>query len=125
MKSFNKATCKQLRADLQAVLNKYGATEGIEFNIGNMRFYEHEVKFTGMTATIKGEKKLVEKALDHQFAIHGLQDVNAKGDRLIEYNRRRYQYPFIYIEARSGKRYKCSLAQCLRLGFGATTPAAI
>jgi hypothetical protein len=121
MQSFNKVTCQKLRADLNRVLAAYGATEGIVFSVGNMRFSETEVRITSMSARINGAPKREEKALEHQFAIHGLREVNDRGDRLIEYNRRRYQYPFVFISAANGKRYKCSLAQAKREGFESNT----
>lgn len=116
MQSFNKVTCQKLRAELNAILASYGAHEGITFEIGNMRFSPTEVRITSMSARIVGAPKREEKALEHQFAIHGLREVNNRGDRLVEYNRRRYAYPFIFV--RNGKRYKCSLAQAKREGFG-------
>lgn len=118
MQSFNKVTCQKLRSDLNALLAKYGAENNLTFDLGNMRFNSDEVKITSFVARVVGAKKATEKALDHQFAIHGLKNTNDRGDTMLEYNNRRYQYPFIYMCKRDGKRYKCSLAQALRLGFG-------
>lgn len=117
MQSFNKVTCQKLRADLNKILAAYAATEGIVIELGNMRFSQNEVRITSVTARIDGAPKREEKALDHQFAIHGLQETNPRGDRLVEYNSRRYAYPFVFVEGGTGKRFKCNLAQAKRRGF--------
>lgn len=122
MQSFTKATCQKLRADLNRVLAEYGATEGITFELGNIRFMAEELKITSVTARIAGARKKEERALDFKFSVYGLKEVNQFGDRLVEYNSRRYQYPFVYIKKADGRRYKTSLegARCL---FGESVPA--
>jgi hypothetical protein len=119
MQSFNKVTCQKLRADLNRVLAAYGVAEGITFEVGNMRFSPSEVRITSLTARINGAPKREEKLMESMFVVHGLTEFNGRGDRLVEYNPRRYQYPFVFISASNGKRYKCSLAQAKREGFGA------
>jgi hypothetical protein len=119
MQSFNKVTCQKLRAELDAVLAKYGAANGITFEIGNMRFSPNEVRITSLTARINGAPKREEKLMEAMFGIHGLKEVNSRGDRLVEYNPRRFSYPYVFVAANNGKRYKCSLAQAKNLGFGA------
>lgn len=117
MQSFNKVTCRQLRSDLNTILAKYGKENGVVFDLGNMRFTDNEVKITSFTARTKDTPKRTEIALGNMFSRHGLKELNHKGDRLVEYNSRRHTYPFVYVEANTNKRFKCSLAQCKRLGF--------
>jgi hypothetical protein len=117
MNTFNKVTCQKLRADLNRVLAEYGKSEGIVVEIGNMRFSGTEVRIANTTCRIVGAPKREEKAIEHQFAIHGLKETNSRGDRLVEYNRRRYAYPFIYVEAGTGRRFKTNLAGAQRRGF--------
>ena len=106
-----------LRNELNKVLTDFAEKNGLDVSLGNARFTDSEMRFLNARFVIKGKPKREEKALEHQFAVHGLKETNGRGDRLIEYNRRLYAYPFIYINARDGRRYKCSLGQAKALGF--------
>jgi hypothetical protein len=115
--SFTKVAVQNFRAELNSLLADFGEKHGIEVSLGNARFTSNEVRFINSTYRIKGSPKRVEKLLETQLAKNGLREVNDYGDRLVEYNPRRYAYPFVYVKAFDGKRYKCSLDYAKHLGF--------
>ena len=119
MQTFNKVTCQNLRRDLGTILAKYGTTTGIEFNVGSMRFLPNETSIK-ITARIAGTPKKEEKALEHWIVRFGLKEVNFQGFKLVEYQERRYKFPFIYINSIDGKKYKTDLSGLKRLGFVST-----
>ena len=115
--SINKSACIALRSELNAVLAKFGAEANLDFAVGNMKFTSATVDIK-LSAVIKGAPKKDESALLSVLAVYGLKQTTASGTRtLVEFNRRRYAYPFVYTDG--SKRYKCSLEQAKRLGFGA------
>lgn len=115
--SFDKPTCVRLRRELEKLLGEFGEKNGLTVSLGNAKYTANGVRFLNTTFLVKGAPKREEEALEHQFAVHGLRETNSRGDRLVEYNRRRYQYPFGFIKAADGRRYKCSLNQAKALGF--------
>ena len=99
---FNRATLRQLRIDLQKVLDNFDPS--VEFQIGNM-------SFTSTTVSMKIEAKIAgavtpkDSMLDMMIASNKL--VKSKnGAELVEYNARRHKYPYTYTKA--GKRWKAS-----------------
>ena len=115
--AFDRTATVRLRRELEKLLGDFAEKNGLTVSLGNARFSQSEVRFLNTTFLVKGELKREEKALEHQFSVHGLKEVNDRGDRLVEYNRRRYQYPFVFIKKADGRRYKCSLNQAKALGF--------
>jgi uncharacterized protein YejL (UPF0352 family) len=103
---FDKTTLKALRAEMQAVLEKYGANSNLEFSVGNMKFSEGDVEIK-VNAKVKGAKTFSNVILNSRVSALGLKHVNSRGDRLVDYNTRSYKYPFVYVNATNGKRYKC------------------
>lgn len=102
--SFDRPTLNTLRAEMQAVLDKFGAN--LEFDVGNMRFTDNEVEIK-VKAKIKGKKTMSDRQLElaaHSAGIKNL--VNKTGDKLVGYSPRAHRYPFIY--ERNGRKYKCS-----------------
>jgi hypothetical protein len=101
---FDRVTLKALRAEMQAVLDKFGA--GIQFEVGNMKFSEAEVDIK-IKATIKGAVTRTDKQLELYAKMAGIVNMkNAFGDELVKYNSRSYKYPFVYKKASDGKMYK-------------------
>lgn len=103
MQTFNKVACQNLRRDLEAVLAKYGASEGVEFHVGNMKFLPNETSIK-LTARIAGAPKKAEKALENWMCRMNLKEENFQGFKLVEYQERRYKFPFIYVNSIDGKR---------------------
>lgn len=104
VKSFDKATLKALRSEMQAVLDKFGAN--IQFEVGNMRFSEAEVDIK-VKAVIKGATTRADEQLELMAKLSGITKLtNSNGDRLVAFKSRSPKYPFVFV--RDGKRYKCS-----------------
>jgi hypothetical protein len=103
---FDRDSLKMLRLEMQALLTKYGADMNIEFNIGNMKFSESEVEIK-VSAKIAGAKTFTNVILESRVAALGLKMTNSLGDQLVDYNTKAYKMPYVYLNARDGKRYKC------------------
>jgi len=103
---FDRDSLKMLRLEMQALLNKYSVDTNIEFSVGNMKFSEAEVEIK-VSAKIAGAKTMTNVILESRVAALGLTMKNALGDELLDYNTRAHKMPFVYLNARDGKRYKC------------------
>lgn len=103
---FDKTSLKALRAEMQAVLEKYGVDANVNFEVGNMKFSEAEVEIK-VKAKIVGAKTFTDAILETRAAALGLTLKNKFGDELVEYNSRAYKMPFVYRNAADGKLYKC------------------
>lgn len=103
---FDKTSLNALRAEMQALLTKYGVDSNIEFEVGNMKFSAAEVEIK-VSAKITGAKTLTNMILESRVAALGLTMKNKFGDELVDYNSRCYKMPFVYLNAADGKRYKC------------------
>lgn len=107
--SFDKATCRTLRNELQAVLEKYAGSTGMTISVGNMRFTAGSVTIK-VEATIQGAKSTKQALQEESLKFHaGLDKLSldvVNGKQLVGYNSRSYKYPYIYIEVATGKRYK-------------------
>jgi hypothetical protein len=109
IKSFDKATLRALRSEMDALLEKYGKKTGLEFEVGNMRFSDAEVDIK-VKAKVKGAKTQSDSNLELMAKMVGITKLtNKKGDRLVEFKTRSPKYPFVF--ERDGKRYKCSERQ--------------
>jgi uncharacterized protein YejL (UPF0352 family) len=104
---FDRTNLKSLRAELAAVLEKYGVSSNLELAVGNMKFTEAEVEIK-VTAKVIGAKTRSDNILETMIKLKGLKLKNAKGDELVGYNTRAHKMPFIYLKASDGKRYKCA-----------------
>lgn len=111
MQTFDKATLMKVRAELNAVLAKYGSEAGLEFDIGSIKFTDQSFNAT-MSCKIKGGQTIQDKALVQMMQILNLQKNGLDGRVLKSYNSRQYRYPFIYEQY--GKMYKCSQEQAQR-----------
>lgn len=114
---FDRKTLKNLRVEMQALLEKYGVSANVDFKIGNMRFTENEVEIK-VNAKINGAKTLSNVILETRVAALGVKMENKLGDRLVDYKTRSYKYPFVYVSGADGKRYKAS-TESVRMRFAA------
>lgn len=113
IKSFDKATLRALRSEMDALLEKYGKKTGLEFEVGNMRFSDAEVDIK-VKAKVSGAKTRTDSNLEMFAKMAGITNLtNKDGDRLVEFKTRSPKYPFVF--ERGGKRYKCSEAQARML----------
>jgi endonuclease V-like protein UPF0215 family len=105
-KSFDKTNLKALRAEMQAVLEKYGVASNLEITVGNMKFSEAEVEIK-VKAKVKGAKTRADSLIETMAKIKGLKLKNSAGDELVEYNTRAHKMPFVFRCAKTGKMFKC------------------
>jgi hypothetical protein len=103
---FDRTNLNALRAEMAALLNKYGVDSNLEFEVGNMKFSANEVEIK-VKAKVKGAKTLTNVILESRVAALGIKLKNKAGDELVDYNTRAHKMPFVYINAADGKRYKC------------------
>lgn len=102
--NFTKENLGTLRKELNGVLSKYGVDVNLEFDVGNMRFLQHEVEIK-VKAKISGAKTRQDSLLELQVQGLGLKMTGINGQKLVAYNSANWKYPFIYEH--KGKRYKC------------------
>ena len=103
---FDRTNLKALRAEMQAVLNKYGIDSNLEIEVGNMKFSEAEVEIK-VKAKVKGAKTMTNAILETRVAALGIKLKNQFGDELVDYNTRAYKMPFVYRCGKTGKMFKC------------------
>jgi hypothetical protein len=114
---FDRKNLNALRAEMQAILSKYGIDSNLEFEVGNMKFSEAEVEIK-VKAKVVGAKTLTNVILESRVAALGMKLTNRFGDQLVDYNTRAHKMPFVYINAADGKRYKCT-EQMAKMRFAA------
>lgn len=102
---FDRANLKALRAEMQAVLEKYGVASNLEITVGNMKFSEAEVDIK-VKAKVKGAKTRSNQMLETMAQIQGLKLKNSTGDELVDYNTRARKMPFVFKCAKTGKMFK-------------------
>lgn len=114
---FDRKNLTALRAEMQAILSKYGIDSNLEIEVGNMKFSEAEVEIK-VKAKVVGAKTLTNVILESRVAALGMKLTNRFGDQLVDYNTRAHKMPFVYINAADGKRYKCT-EQMAKMRFAA------
>jgi hypothetical protein len=114
---FDRKNLNALRAEMQAILSKYGVDSNLEIEVGNMKFSEAEVEIK-VKAKVVGAKTLTNVILESRVAALGMKLTNRFGDQLVDYNTRAHKMPFVYINAADGKRYKCT-EQMAKMRFAA------
>jgi hypothetical protein len=114
---FDRKNLTALRAEMQALLSKYGVESNLEIEVGNMKFSEAEVEIK-VKAKVVGAKTLTNVILESRVAALGMKLTNRFGDQLVDYNTRAHKMPFVYINAADGKRYKCT-EQMAKMRFAA------
>ena len=103
---FDRTNLNALRAEMSALLSKYGVDSNLEFEVGNMKFSEAEVEIK-VKAKVKGAKTLTNVILESRVAALGLKLKNKFGDELVDYNTRTHKMPFVYRCGNTGKMFKC------------------
>ncbi len=114
---FDRKNLTALRAEMQALLSKYGVESNLEIEVSNMKFSEAEVE-SKVKAKVVGAKTLTNVILESRVAALGMKMKNKFGDELVDYNTRAHKMPFVYINAADGKRYKCT-EQMAKMRFAA------
>ena len=104
--SFDKTNLNALRSEMQAVLEKYGASANLEIEVGNMRFSSAEVEIK-LKAKVKGAKTFADTILQSRAASLGIKMKNKQGDVLVDYKTRNWKMPFVYQCGSTGKLFKC------------------
>lgn len=120
-KTFNKVTLGTLRAELNALLAKFGAESGLMITIGNIRFApDGTTMHTRLDAHVKGAvsttqaqlgmtpvlvKKLRESGFGDTFVSPTLGVIT-----LVDYHPRKPKFPFIGVRS-DGKRFKFTYSQ--------------
>ena len=105
----NGEVCKQLRYSLDEMFRAF-REQGIELTIGNMRYNAGEVRFKVTGRVIGATGTPTDASIPSSIlSLYGLTSNTVQGRRLVDYNARAKQYPFIYVQG--GKRYKTTLAR--------------
>ena len=102
---FDKQNLNSLRREMNELLNKYGASINVDFQVGNMKYDASNVEIK-IKAKVVGGKSIEEKSLDAILPYYpSMKKTNSRGDVLIGYNSRRYKRPFTYVSGKDGKTY--------------------
>ncbi len=101
---FDRKNLNNLRAEMEAVLAKYGVTSNLEFTVGAMRFSEFDVEVK-VSAKVKGQKSFKDVVLESRVKALGLV-MEKNGAKLVRYDMKKRKFPFIY--EKGGKLYKTS-----------------
>ena len=100
---FDQPTLRNLRVEMQALLEAYGVETNLEITVGNMSFSDTEVNIK-VQAKVKGAVSRADRILQMEADRLGLKMKNDAGDKLVEYKTRAQKYSFVY-ESR-GNLYK-------------------
>ena len=119
--NLNKQTVRELRDQLQAVLDKHAPMQSsmladLDIQIGNASFVDTEVTFK-LSVKVKGSKPKEERDLEVYMSMMGCNiDKNRIGNysahnnnmdlKLVGYKRANRKYPFILQDVKTLKRYK-------------------
>ena len=119
--NLNKQTVRELRDQLQAVLDKNAPMQSsmladLDIQIGNASFVDTEVTFK-LSVKVKGSKPKEERDLDHYLSVFGTRwdkdrivNYSAHNNnmdlKLVGYKRANRKYPFILQDVKTLKRYK-------------------
>ena len=102
--AFDRKNLQALRAEMEAVLAKYGGDSNLEFTVGNMKFSSAEVEIK-VSAKVKGAKTFKDTILESRVKALGLV-MEKNGAKLVRYDSKKFKFPFIY--EKGGKLYKTS-----------------
>ena len=119
--NMNKQTVRELRDQLQVILDKHAPMQSsmladLDIQIGNATFYDSEVTFK-LSVKVKGSKPKEERDLDHYLSVFGTRwdkdrivNYSAHNNnmdlKLVGYKRANRKYPFILQDVKTLKRYK-------------------
>jgi hypothetical protein len=104
--AFDRKNLNALRAEMEAVLAKYGMESNLEFSVGSMKFSQTDVEIK-VSAKIKGAKTFKDVVLESRVKALGLV-MEKNGAKLVRYDSKKYKMPFIY--EKGGKLYKTTEA---------------
>lgn len=102
--AFDRKNLNALRAEMEAVLAKYGMESNLEFTTGSMRFSESEVEVK-VKAKVKGATTFSDIVLESRVKALGL-TMEKNGMKLVRYDSKKFKFPFIY--EKGGKLFKTS-----------------
>ena len=119
--NLNKQTVRELRDQLQAVLDKHAPMQSsmladLDIQIGNASFVDTEVTFK-LSVKVKGSKPKEERDLEEYLSVFGTRwdkdrivNYSAHNNnmdlKLVGYKRANRKYPFILQDVMTLKRYK-------------------
>ena len=119
--NMNKQTVRELRDQLQAVLDKHAPMQSsmladLDIQIGNASFVDTEVTFK-LSVKVKGSKPKEERDLEDYLSMFGTRwdkdrivNYSAHNNnmdlKLVGYKRANRKYPFILQDVKTLKRYK-------------------
>ena len=118
--NLNKQTVRELRDQLQAVLDKNAPMQSsmladLDIQIGNASFMDTEVTFK-LSVKVKGAKPKDERDLEEYVSMISKWGTNLDKDRIVNYRgmdlklvgykRANRKYPFILQDVATSKRYK-------------------
>jgi hypothetical protein len=119
--NLNKQTVRELRDQLQAVLDKNAPMQSsmladLDIQIGNASFVDTEVTFK-LSVKVKGSKPKEERDLEDYLSVFGTRwdkdrivNYSAHNNnmdlKLVGYKRANRKYPFILQDVKTLKRYK-------------------
>lgn len=119
--NLNKQTVRELRDQLQAVLDKHAPMQSsmladLDIQIGNASFVDTEVTFK-LSVKVKGSKPKEERDLEDYLSMFGTRwdkdrivNYSAHNNnmdlKLVGYKRANRKYPFILQDVKTLKRYK-------------------
>lgn len=109
--TFNKANLPSIRKELNALVEAYGKTIGVEFNLGNISFTDGEFSVK-MAAKVKGAITRTDTIFESMMTAHSLKKDGLCGRVLTGYNAKAHAYPFKYSQG--GKNFKCSVEAAKR-----------
>lgn len=101
---FDRKNLVALRAEMEAVLAKYGVDSNLQFEVGQMKFSDSEVQIK-VSAKVKGAKTFNDVVLESRVKALGLV-MEKNGCKLVRYDSKKYKMPFIY--EKGGKLFKTS-----------------
>ena len=102
--AFDRKNLHALRAEMEAVLTKYGIDSNLEFSVGSMSFSPAEVTIK-VSAKVKGAVTRGDVMLEARVKTLGLK-MEKNGMKLVRYDSKKFKFPFIY--EKGGKMYKTS-----------------
>ena len=119
--NLNKQTVRELRDQLQAVLDKHAPMQSsmladLDIQVGNASFMDTEVTFK-LSVKVKGSKPKEERDLEEYLSVFGTRwdkdrivNYSAHNNnmdlKLVGYKRANRKYPFILQDVKPLKRYK-------------------
>ena len=116
--TFDHSTTRMLRKELQEVVSKYAAENGLEISVGSISFrptacnIKLEAKLQGGLSMREG-RDAAGLAFIKMFSPE-IDFGPVNGFQIVGYNERQLRkYPYTYVDLHTGKRYKCTVEAAL------------